>query len=383
MQPNSWRPNWIVELVTRWVTAEKSSLSTSVRVAMILFLSYWVVPRILCGLEGTLFDPRDLQMLVQRLGTLFWLSSISTISPSVDLFDLRILYYSHDKTHFLFSLCLAALAFSGNVLFDKIEMFTAELRGAGSHIARENEVHIRAIYGRYRRLFRAPRWLSISPSRILIRIGAVVAGGTAFMFFYSMKHQFCSTPQCWWSQSGFGVAGSYYCAAIGIIVYFATEGLAAMLAGAAMINSILRNGHVKANLFAPDLANGLAPVGNFVLTSFISSLMGSVGIFIILWLGYFGVENLLEIWTLIIIATMFIPLATLVPLYSAMNIIYDAKQIALQRLNSIFQSQFMETRSTSSQDDWIKNMQPAIALYRKRPANHASHRLIVREKLAH
>jgi hypothetical protein len=170
--------------------------------------------------------------------------------------------------------------------------------------------------------------------------------------------------KCWWGQSESRLAGEYFSATIGLIVYFGTEAMVAVLTGVVMLNLILRHRYVKPNVFAQDLANGLSPVGNFVLTSFFTSLVGSVAIFIILRLGYFGVENLFVVWFLIIVASTFIPLATLAPMYSAINLISECKHSILQNINTIFYSRAGGDDHAGSQVEWIKGVQPAIALYK-------------------
>jgi hypothetical protein len=359
----SWRPNWAIELVNGWLKRGASPIGASVRVAMAIFLLYWVVPGVLAGFEGTLLDPRDAQLLAARLSEIWssapWLPSIPSVVPKPSPVQ-GPLYYSHDLTHFLFSICLAVLGFLGNILLDQIESFPADLACAGSQITKEAQFGIQATYARYRNLFRAPRWLSLSVPRALIQSAAILAGLIACLYFISLMKRPCDIQQCWWGQSGRGLAGTSYSVVIGVLVYVAAEGLAAMLIGAAMINAILRNGYPGPNLFAQDLANGMSPVGNFVLLSFIASLVGSVGIFIILRMGYFGVENLTVVWILIIGASMFIPLATIVPIYSATELISESKRSVLRDLNATFD---LEIKADKSSPERAENIQLAIDLY--------------------
>jgi hypothetical protein len=359
----SWRPNWAIELVTGWLKRGVSPIGASARVAMAIFSLYWVVPGVLAGFEGTLFDPRDAQLLAARLSELWnfapGLPPISAVAAGASPAQ-GLLYYTHDLTHFLFSICLVALGFLGNTLLDQIESLPADLARAGSQISTEAQCGIQATYARYRNLFRAPRWFSLSAPRVLIQSVAVLAGTIAFLFFIALMRRPCDIQQCWWGQSGRGLAGTSYSIAIGVVVYAAAEGLAAMLMGAAMVNSILRKGYPSPNLFAQDLANGMSPIGNFVLLSFVASLVGSVGIFIILRLHYFGVENLTVVWVLIIGASMFIPLATIVPMYSATELISQSKRSVLRDINATFD---LEIKADKSNPERAEHIQLAIDLY--------------------
>jgi hypothetical protein len=361
MRTNSWRPDWIVETVTNWVTIQSSPQQTSIILAALLFLYYWVVPGLLCAFDGSFLNPQTLGFAATRVSTLVGFDLWHYRAPSA----LNILYYTDDLTHFLFTLCLMASAYLANLLFDKIEMFATDLKRAGCHIDGEGEKTINGLYSRCRALFRSPSSFALSYSRIGIRIAGLVAGLITFRFFNSIVHQPCSiSEKCWWGQIGHGIAGTYYSVAIAGLVYFATEGLAAVLIGATMINLILRKRCAKPNIFAQDLANGMSPVGDFVLTSFIISLVGSVAVFIVLRLGYFGVENLVVIWALIIVATLFVPLATLFPMYSAMYLIAGSKHSILQNINLTFESESPEDPLFYKKIRHMEEIQPAIALYK-------------------
>ncbi|HEV7879649.1 hypothetical protein [Bradyrhizobium sp.] len=294
-------------------------------------------------------------------GFTFWRPNFAFPFPNASS---GLLYYSDDLTHLLFTACLIVEVYLGNLLFDRIESFTADLRRAGCRISREEQVAIRALNQRFRRLFRSPGWSTFSLPRVVIRLFAIVAGVSVFLFFFSKVQQPCGvSAKCWWGQSGSGVAGTYYSLAIGGLVYLATEALAAILVGMSMINFILRDGYAKPNLFAQDLANGMSPVGDLVLTSFFISLVGAVAIFIVLRLGYFGVEDLIVIWGLIIAATLYIPLATLIPMYSAVRLISECKRALLQSINTMFHSGVSDV--THSYDmAQIREIQPALGFYK-------------------
>jgi len=363
MQFSSWRPNFAVEAVTSWVRIRRSPKQTSTILAAILFLFYWLAPGLICAFEGTLFNPKLVHSTVTRLSELHgltsWRSHLAVLVPNPPS---NLLYYTDDLTHFLFTACLIIEVYLGNLLFDRIESFTADLRRAGCHITARGEVEIRALHQRFRKLFRAPDWLSLSVSRVVIRLVAAVAGVTVFLYFFSLAHQPCDTSaKCWWGQAGSGIAGTYYSLAIAGLVYLATEALVATLVGLSMINLILRNGCATPNLFAQDLANGMSPVGDLVLTSFFISLIGAIAIFIVLRLGYFGVEDLIVVWGLIIAATLYIPLATLIPMYSAVRLISECKNIQLQNINAIFLS---DAAHYSRDMNRIRELQPALGFYK-------------------
>ena len=247
MQPSSWRPNFAVEAVTSWVRTRRSPKQTSTILAAILFLFYWLLPGIFCAFEGSLFSPQLIHSSLSRLSNLtglaFWRPNFAFLFPnsSSDL-----LYYTDDLTHLLFTGCLVVEVYLGNLLFDRIESFTADLRRAGCQISHEDEVAIRALNQRFRKLFRSPGWLTLSLPRVVIRLFAAIAGVSVFLFFFSKVHQPCIvSAKCWWGQSGSGIAGTYYSLAIGGLVYLATEALAAILVGMSMINFILRDGYAK------------------------------------------------------------------------------------------------------------------------------------------
>jgi hypothetical protein len=131
-----------------------------------------------------------------------------------------------------------------------------------------------------------------------------------------------------------------------------------------MINLILRGGYAKPNLFAQDLANGMSPVGDLVLTSFFISLVGAIAIFIVLRLGYFGVEDLIVIWGLIIAATLYIPLATLIPMYSAVRLISESKNVVLRSINTTFLSEMSDPIHSARDMDRIRELEPALGFYK-------------------
>lgn len=118
------------------------------------------------------------------------------------------------------------------------------------------------------------------------------------------------------------------------------------------------------NLFAQDLANGMSPVGDMVLTSFFISLVGAIAIFIVLRLGYFEVEGLIVIWGLIIVATLYIPLATLIPMYSAVRLISECKRALLQRINIMFHSGVSDATHSPHDMELIRKIQPALGFYK-------------------
>jgi len=366
MQSSSWRPNFAVEAVTSWVGARRSPKQTSTILAAILFVFYWLLPGLFCAFEGTLFSPQPVQSAVTRLSQLvglsFWQAHLAVLVPNSTPDQL---YYIDDWTHLLFTGCLIIEVFLGNLLFDKIESFTSDLRRAGCRITHTDEIAIRALHQGFRKMFRSPGWLSLSVPRVAIRLAAAVAGVSVFLFFSSLVRQPCSASmKCWWGQGGSGLAGMYYSFAIGSLMYLATEALVAILVGLAMINLILRDGYAQPNLFAQDLANGMSPVGDLVLTSFVISLVGAVAIFIVLRLGYFGVENLIVIWALIIAATLYIPLATLIPVYSAVRLISECKTALLRNINNLFSSTMSDAAQPYRDLDRIRELQPALGFYR-------------------
>jgi hypothetical protein len=364
MQLSSWRPNFAVEALTSWVRARRSPKQTSAILAAILFIFYWLVPGFLSLLEGSFFSPQLFHSSLCRLSNLldftFWRPDFSFLYSNSSS---NLLYYTDDLTHLLFTGCLVIEVYLGNLLFDRIESFTTDLRRAGCQIDHENEVAIRALNQGCRKLFRSPGWLTLSLPRVAIRLFAAVAGVSVFLFFLSLVHQPCSaSAKCWWGQNGSGIAGTYYSLAIGGLMYLATEALAAILVGISMINLILRHGYAKPNLFAQDLANGMSPVGDLVLTSFVISLVGAIAIFIVLRLGYFGVEDLIVIWALIIVATLYMPLATLFPMYSAVRLISECKRLLLQNINTMFHSQVSD--ATRYDMEQIRQIQPALGFYK-------------------
>jgi hypothetical protein len=363
MHLSSWRPNWIVEAITSRVRIHHPPGRTSAVLALMLFVLYWIVPGFLAAVDGTLIDPlivnSGVNRLSQMVGFEFWDISVNRNQTAT------LLYYTSDSTHFLFTLCLVVGVYLGNTLFDRIENFSNDLRGAGCHVAHENDVAIRALYRKCRSLFRSPSWLSLSLPRIGVRIAAAVTAIGVFVFFHRLGRQSCVGELiCWWGQAGYGLAGMYYSFAIAGLVYLAAESLVAVLMGASMINLILRGHYAKPNLFAQDLANGMSPVGDFVLLSVMISFVGSSAVLIVLRLGYFGVENLSVVWALIIIATLFVPLATLIPMYSAISLIFDAKCAILQNVNFVFDSGDAEKTTLDPGAEWIKNIQPAISVYK-------------------
>lgn len=363
MQAISWRPNWIVQVVTSWVRVRHTPGQTSAILALLLFVFYWVVPGILATIEGTFVDPNIVNSGLNRLSELT--GFVVWHVPEGETTGGHLLFYTSDSTHFLFTVCLIVGVYVGNTMFDRIESFLNDLRRAGSQVTPEDESAIRKLYCKFQSLFRSPSWAPQSIIGIGFRIAAVFVALFVFAFFNRLCRRSCVDPQmCWWGQSGYGLAGTYYSFVIAALVYLVTEALGSVLLGAAMIDLILRNGYVKPNLFAQDLANGLSPVGDLVLLGVIASFVGSIAVFIVLRVGYFGVENLIVIWGLIIIATLFVPLATLIPIYSAISLISDAKYATLQNINILFDAPVSDKASLAATTEWIRNIQPAISVYK-------------------
>lgn len=301
------------------------------------FCIYYVVPLLLAGFGGVLIPPTVAATQFEPLGLEVlgkWLSR----AEGVDL------YYLTDIVHLIMSITLLVgstlLLFALERYKVMISYFIKSKQLSASSEVIKNELK------QARNLYKNPIIRSL-----LLFVGLGLA---AFMFSQVNNENLTN----WWGHISHGYAGVFFTSMVWAMIFYGGSWVLLLALGLRAFARILRF-PVKLRPFHPDGCNGFGKFGNYLLLLFFLSLTIAATVWLCLWQGYLGVENLFITWLAGALGLLSIPLILISPLVRCTLQISRARNDRLNKfkktlgieLENLEEKVLQADESTSFEDD--------------------------------
>jgi hypothetical protein len=317
-------PPWPTGIALRQLYRLPSGL-----VALAAFAAYWGIPAIIAAWDGTFLAATMPQASSDGMAALLgleWFGTLILHDPATT----GTLNYLGDRSHLLFSILLGLEAGVALEILRRLDKAMTTLRRA--QLPTPDGRYPSANYALLRRLANHP---------LLRVVSLLLAAGIFGVFLY-----FCRSADYafWWGSTSHGVAGLAFAAIQFAMVYFATQAIFLVAAGALMLARLFLNG-LTLRPFHPDGCNGLAPVGTLIFLLWVFALLLAGAVFVATVLGYLGLETSRVFWVLAFIATLSVPLAAIAPLAATVIAVNRASRQQLQQLEPALDDLFAESLS--------------------------------------
>lgn len=284
---------------------------------LVAFAGYWGIPCVMAAAKGVLITTGQLDRLHTASGSQA-LTFVRLLMGSLG--GDNELSYAVDRTHLLFSVLLGFGAAVGALILRRIGLVIAALHREG--LPNEDGHRLATSYAMFRAF--GNHWLGR-----VVSLALGIATLLVFLQFYRLDRY-----SYWWGSSAHGYTGLVFACIECAMVYYATQAM--FLIGAA---SLLLGGAFAAGLqlrpFHPDGCNGLSSVGLLIFLLWILALVVAGGIFIVLYLGYLGLQKTQVAWALVILATGIIPFTAIIPLHAVVRAVSNARDRELKRLEPL------------------------------------------------
>jgi hypothetical protein len=290
-----------------------------------VFLAYWGVPFLFAAKEKTLVSSEAIQRLtdpVHGFPILQPLAKVLLAGPATLQQP-----YLLDYAHLLFAALLATGAAAAVSIIRSVSTILPALHKSGPL---ETEAHnTEALYRQFQSI--ANHWIPRVVSLFL-----AVSTLYTFMILWKIK-----AFEYWWGSSAYGFAGVVLAFLEFVVVFYVTQTLYFMAVASIMFRHVLLRG-LRLRPFHPGGCNGLAPLGKLIFQLWLFSLTIAAAVFVVLGIGYLGLERWTLSWMLSVVATVSLPFLAIVPLHASLRAIHKTRNAAVGRLepvlNEIFHS---------------------------------------------
>lgn len=327
------RQSWYTNVSARFVLDELTLPSWLAGVFALVI--YWGLPLGMSFIDGTLISVAQSQELNAALAGPRPLQSVLAfflLGAKTDNSQ----FYLLDRSHFLFSVLTGLGAAVAVSILRRLGSAPAALYRRGLPVADAD------FLSRNEAFFRA---LGNHP---LGRIASLIlASGVFLVFFYFYRNP---GYHYWWGSDIHGRAGLVLAAVEFVMVYFATQSVFLILAGAAMIAGMFQKG-VELRPFLADRCNGLGPIGNLILMLWLIALIGAMAVYVTMGLGYLGIERMPIAWALALVATLVIPFVAIVPLVATVRATLRARDAQLRRIEDRLDERYAKAIAPQAASD--------------------------------
>lgn len=302
---------------------------------LLAFGFYWVVPLAFASWDGTLITIPSLNGylgLFEGHKIIQW--GLAVVAKAQNMGDG--IPYLLDRAHFAFAILVGIAAAVGTVILRRMAVVPRELHGQDIRIVEPR--HVLRNYHFYRKV--ANHWVG--------RVVSLILASGAFYFFYSLYQDPRLTY--WWGSQAHGYAGLVLACDVFVMVYVGTQGIFAITTGSLMLARLFKNG-IALRPYHYDGCNGLSTVGNLIFLLWIISIVLAGAIYVVMGLGYFGLERTQVAWILAVISIFAIPCVAITPLWAAMTAAVRAKQAELVKLEPKIHEVHLRTMASLDKSD--------------------------------
>lgn len=273
---------------------------------LIVFGGYYLLPLLLCGVEGVLVNapsgnvPANLRLagLIRDVGR----RQVS-------------LPYLKDLTHLLMAvmvsvggtLCIVAIAEFMKV-YDSVSH--PDLIKAEPEVLLSERNHMERLVG----------------NRAVFVPFALVAGSCGVALYFNG-----SSDSGWWGNPQYGPAGLVLACAVTLAIFYGLHALYLLAVAQYSIARLVSNG-IHLRPFHPDGCNGFTKLGNLLLLLLLLCGFCAAAAWVTIWHGYLGIEDFPGIWLAAAGIVVFVPIIVLQPL---VHVIIEVRRAQLLRLSPI------------------------------------------------
>jgi hypothetical protein len=283
---------------------------SSVGWAVVAFALYYLLPLLLCAVEGIAISPALGKQLSEF--SLGWIGSWT--SRHVAGHNLP---YLNDATHLMMSLtiavgtalCLHAL----NRFYPTLDSITSSeilTIPSGELQPEERKLNVRL------------------RSKGIMVILAIIAACCGAVLYHNGRN----SPD-WWGYPAHGPAGLIVAIIGALGAFYGGHALYLVAAGQECIAHLL-NHPVKLHPFHPDGCNGFSHLGNYLILLFCVCIDGGMATWLTIRRGYLGIQNFPGIWVLALGFLICVPIILIHPLFRAT---YQIRKAQLARLATVEQ----------------------------------------------
>ncbi len=279
--------------------------------AGIAFSLYYIVPLVLAAVEGVAVRPAfGQQMSDYGLSSLgLWASRHEQIAAG------RVSPYVNDTTHLMMSLVIAIgtalVLYSLDSFYPTLQSLTSSdiLEVPQGDERREERTLERRLHNKF----------------ILVVLAAAAA------FCGKVLYHNGSAVMSWWGNPAYGPAGLAMAIVGSLGAFYGAHSLYLLAAGQECIAGVLHH-PVRLHPFHPDGCNGFSVLGNYLILLFCVCLDGGMATYIVIRLGYLGIQNFPGTWLFAVVFLVSVPFIIIHPLFRAT---FQIRQAQLRRLATV------------------------------------------------
>jgi hypothetical protein len=323
-------------------------------VGLTVFAVYWVLPLSMAAFEGTLLPKDRASQLPSEFGDLFLLAPLARLfarAQVIDQPDARA--YLNDFCHLCFAVILSVGAALAAHLVIRFGAIVDELRARGIPVGFDQEGL--SLYAQQRAL----------TGHRGFKCASLLAASIVFLFFLHLTR--AQAHLGWWGDQHYGYAGVVFALLEMLMVYWGSQTVIVLGIGSVMLSRLMR-GPLALRPFHEDGCNGLSPLGTQIVLLWLFALVLALAIFVVVRLGYLGIEHTMVGWLLAASGTLTIPALAILPLLAALGAIQRARRIQLAGFDRILSGLLHEAQQAAGEgrvDDAAKAVEQMEAI---RPA---------------
>ena len=314
---------WTTSRLLRRVLFEKPK--PSYLASLGIFALYWGLPFLLAVIYGTII-PKDIVLnMAKGLATNLpdFFANAKALKAFANYQQLETpdsLAYLTDTTHFIFAVVISIGGGLAAHIIKRFNRTVEELRREEVPLATDSDVL--NVYEAYRCV--ATHWA--------FRAASVVVAFLTFVIFVYLAKARGNTH--WWGHLSHGYAGIVFALIEALMVYWGTRVLILIGMGSLMLVKLMQF-PLALRPFHADACNGLSYLGYQIIYLWLFSLSLALAIYVVLSLGYLGIENTFIAWLLALCGTFAIPGLAVLPLLSALKSIHKARRTRLDGFEQI------------------------------------------------
>lgn len=272
----------------------------------IFFGGYYLLPLLLCGIEGVLVTAPS--------GSAHTSTHLDGLIRAVGRHPIS-LPYLRDLTHLLMA---ALVSVGGTLCIIAIAEFMRVYNSVSDpDLIKADLDTLDAERSRMQRL--------VGNRRVLAPF-ALIAGPCGIALYYNG-----SADSGWWGNPQYGPAGLVLACAVSLVIFYGLHALYLLAVAQYSIARLVSNG-IHLRPFHPDGCNGFTRLGNLLLLLLLLCGFCAAAAWITIWHGYLGIEEFPGIWLAAAGIVVFVPVIVIQPL---VHVIIEIRRAQLLRLSPI------------------------------------------------